>query len=123
MISGAASALGTTFLIGRGSVRRGVADCRRQCDAGRSQGQAGGGAWRGSDNEALAVVLDLDLGQRIQIGDDFWPGAHAAEHSNVRLQRGLQHQCEEAAEYVTTDGLIELVDHRPGGRYMLCVSK
>ena len=53
----------------------GVADGRRQRDAGRSQGEAGGRTRGGADDEAFAIVLDLGLGQRIQIGDDLRPGA------------------------------------------------
>ena len=34
-----------------------------------------------------------------------------------------KHQREEAAEHVTTDGLVQLVEDRPGGQQMLAVSK
>ena len=37
----------------------------------------------------------------------------AAERGNTILQRFLQHQCEEAAEHVAADGLVELVEDRP----------
>jgi hypothetical protein len=46
---------------------------RRQRDAGGAQRETGGRPWRGAQQEALAVVLDLGLGQRIEIGDDFRP--------------------------------------------------
>ena len=52
--------------------------------------EAGGGAWSGADGEALAVLLDLSLGERIQIGDDFRPGAGAAERGDAVLQCLLQ---------------------------------
>jgi tetratricopeptide (TPR) repeat protein len=55
---------------------------RRQGHAGGPQGQAGGRARRRADNEAFAVVLDLGLGQRIQIGDDLRPGGGAAGTQN-----------------------------------------
>jgi hypothetical protein len=42
---------------------RGVADGRRQRDAGCTQGEAGGGTRCGADDEAFAVVRDLGLGQ------------------------------------------------------------
>ena len=38
---------------------------------------------------------------------------------NAVLQRSLQHQCEEAAEHVAADGLVELVEDRPGGEEVL----
>ena len=52
---------------------RGVADGWRQCDAGSANSETGGGPGRGADHEALAVVLDLGLGQRVEIGDDLRP--------------------------------------------------
>ena len=42
---------------------RGVADGRRQRDAGCTQGEAGGGTRCGADDETFAVVGDLGLGQ------------------------------------------------------------
>ena len=69
-------ALALQFQIGRGfrgSAGRGFADGRRQRDADGTQGQAGGRTRRGADDEALVVVLDLGLGQRVQIGDDLRP--------------------------------------------------
>ena len=48
--------------------------------------EAGGGAWSGADDEALAVLLDLGLRERGQIGDDFRPGAGSAERGNAVLQ-------------------------------------
>ena len=69
-------ALALQFQIGRGfrgSAGRGFADGRRQRDADGTQGQAGGRTRRGADGEALVVVLDLGLGQRVQIGDDLRP--------------------------------------------------
>jgi hypothetical protein len=52
-------------------------------------------------------------------GDDLRPGACAAEACNLLLQLGLEHQREEAAEHVAADGLIELVENRPGREQML----
>ena len=37
--------------------------------------EAGGRTRGGADDEVFAIVLDLGLGQRIQIGDDLRPGA------------------------------------------------
>jgi len=73
----------------------------------------------GADGEALAVVPDLGLGERIQIGDDFRPGAGAAERGDAVLQCLLQHQGEEAAEHVAADGLVELVEDRAGREQVL----
>ena len=106
-----------------GSAGRGVADGRRQRDAGGTQGEAGGGTRRGADDEAFAVVRDLGLGQRIEIGDGLRPGAGATERGNAILQRFLQHQCEEAAEHVAADGLVELVEDRPCREEVLGVRK
>ena len=41
------------------------------------------------------------------------------ERGNAVLQRCLQHQGEEATEHVTADGLVELVEDRPGGEEVL----
>src|SRR5262245_15218926 len=105
--------------MGRGLGSYGVADGWRQRDSGRTQGEAGGRTRRRADNEALAVVLDLGLGQRIQIGDALRPGAGAGERRDTVLKRLLQHQREEAAEHVTTDGLVDLVEDRPRREQML----
>jgi hypothetical protein len=48
------------------------ADGGRKGDADGAQGEAGGGT---RSEEALAVVLDRSLGQRVEIGDDLGPGA------------------------------------------------
>ena len=52
----------------------GGADGGRQGNSGRAQGEAGGGTRGGADDEALAFVIDLGLGQAIQIGDALGPG-------------------------------------------------
>ena len=39
------------------------------------------------------------------------------------LQRRFEHQREEAAEHVTADGLVELVEDRPGGEQLLGCSE
>src|SRR3974377_2474117 len=106
--------LGTTFFDRVGSAGGGLAHGRRQRDAGRTEGEAGGRTWRGANDEAFAVVLDLGLGQRVEIGDDLRPGTRAPKRGDAVLQRLLQHQREEAAEHVTADGLVELVEDRPG---------
>jgi len=54
--------LGTTFRMER-SGRGDLAYGRRHRDAGGAQGQAGGGARRGPDDEALTVEFDLGLAQ------------------------------------------------------------
>ena len=50
-----------------------LADGWRQCDADPANSETGGGPGRGADHEAHAVVLDLGLGQRVEIGDDVRP--------------------------------------------------
>jgi hypothetical protein len=44
-------------------------------DAGGAQREACGGAWGGTSQEAFAVVLDLGLGQGVDVGDNLGPGA------------------------------------------------
>src|SRR5437660_12873279 len=95
----------------------------RQRDAGGAQRQARGRSWRASQHEALAVLLDLGLGQRVEISDDFRPRAVAAERGDVVLERLLQHQREEAAEHVAADRLITFVEDRPRGEHVLGGSK
>ena len=69
-----------------------------------------------SQDKAFAVALDLDLGQRIQIGDDLRPGAGATETCNALPQLRRQHEREQAAEDVIADSLVELVEDRTGLR-------
>ena len=65
--------------------------------ARRARVAAGRGAERMM--KCFAVVLDLGFRQRIQIGDDLRPGAHALEQGNPLFQPRFQHQREEAAEH------------------------
>jgi len=58
-----------------GSTGVGFAHSRRQRDPDGTQGEARGGTWGGAYHEALAVLLDFGLSQRIQIGDDLRPRA------------------------------------------------
>ena len=102
-----------------GSGGRGGADGGRQRNAGRAQGEAGGGTRGGADDEALAFVIDLGLGQGIQIGDDLGPGAGSAERGDAIFQRRFQHQRQEAAEHVAANGLVQLVEDRPGREQVL----
>jgi hypothetical protein len=95
------------------SVGAGLVDGRREGDTGGAEGDAGGRTRRRAHDEALAVVLDLSLGQRIKISDDFGPGVCAIERRDAVLQRLLEHERKEAAENVTADGLVELVEDRP----------
>ena len=51
-----------------------LAHGRRQGDAEGGERAAGGGTRRRAQQEALAVLFDLRFGQRVQVGDDLWPG-------------------------------------------------
>jgi hypothetical protein len=44
------------------------------------------------------------------------PSGDAAESGDAILQRLLEHEREEAAEHVTADGVVELIEDRPGSR-------
>ena len=46
--------------------------------AGSTHSESGGGTLRRANDEAFAVVLDLGLRQRIEIGNDLGPGGYAA---------------------------------------------
>ena len=48
-------------------------DGRRQGDTGGAERKAGSGARAGADEEALVVVIDLGLGQRVEVGEDLGP--------------------------------------------------
>ena len=91
----------------------GLAHGRRQRHAGSTQSESGGGTRRRANDEAFAVVLDLGLRQRVEIGNDLGPGACAIERCDAALQGFPEHGCEEAAEHVTADGLVELMEDRP----------
>src|SRR6516164_6311883 len=60
------------------SILSGLAHGRRQRHAGSTQSESGGGTRRRANDEAFAVVLDLGLRQRIEIGNDLGPGGYAA---------------------------------------------
>jgi hypothetical protein len=79
--------------------------------ARRARLAAGARSELGANYEALAVVLDLGLGQRVEIGDNLGPGAYASERREAAF---LSNQREEAEEHMTTDGLVELVEDEPG---------
>src|SRR5262245_13705706 len=61
-----------------GSAGGGLAHGRRQRDAGRTQGEAGGGPRGGANQEALAIVLDFSLGQGVEISNDLGPPERAS---------------------------------------------
>ena len=61
---------------------------RREGNAGGARREAGGGARGGADEEAPAVVGDLGLGQRVEVGADLGPGAVTAERGDAALQLG-----------------------------------
>jgi hypothetical protein len=44
---------------------------------------AAGGTWRAAHDEAFAVLLDLGVRQRIQIGDNLGPEGRAAERGDA----------------------------------------
>ena len=99
----------------------GLASCPdgwRKRDADGAQGKTGGGTGGGTGDEALAVVLDFGLGERVEIGDDLGPGACAADRGDPVIQRLFEHEGEEAAEHVTADGLVQLVEDWAGREQM-----
>ena len=64
---------GVALHFGDGSVAGEGPDGGRQGDAGGAEREAGSGARAGADEEALVVVIDLGLGQRIEVGEDLGP--------------------------------------------------
>jgi hypothetical protein len=64
-------------------------------------------------------VLDLGFGQRVEIGDDLGLGAWAADRGDPVIQRLLEYEGEEAAEHVTANGLVQLVEDRASGEQVL----
>jgi hypothetical protein len=80
-------------------------------DADGAQGKTGGGMRSGASEEAFVIVLGL--GQRVEIGDDLEPD-ECPKCGDAAIQRLLQHEGEKAAERVTADGFVELVEDRPG---------
>src|SRR5208282_2897623 len=104
---------------GGGSGVGGRLHARRQRDAGGAQRQAGRGAWSGAEEEALTLLLDLGLGQRVEIGEDLGPRAVAAECGDAIVQGGLEHESQETAKHVPANGLVELVEDRARGEQVL----
>src|SRR3974390_208800 len=85
----------------------------RQRDAGGGERETGGGTrWR-AQQEAFVVLLDLGLGERVEIGENVRPGALATEVGDARLQLLLQDEGEEAAGHVTANGLVDFVEDWP----------
>src|SRR5208337_2094802 len=94
--------------------RSGVRDLverRRQGDAEGGEGKAGSGARGGAQEEAFAVLLDLGLGERVQVGHHGGPGGGGAGARRVEavLQLLLQNEGEEAAGDVAADRFVQLV--------------
>ena len=92
-----------------------LADGGRQSNAGGAQGETGGWAWRRAQQEALTILFDLGLGQRIEIGQDFRPRAFTAEFGDAVFQGGFEDEREEAARHMAADGLVEFVEDRTRG--------
>jgi hypothetical protein len=57
----------------------------RQGNAGGLKRQARRRAWGGRDEEAVIVLLDFGLGQRLEIGQNVGPGEGAAEGGDAIL--------------------------------------
>src|SRR5271165_475304 len=88
---------------------------RRQCETEGGKRKAGGGARGGAQEKALAVLLDLGLGQRVQVGDDGGPRGPGAAGcgGEAIIQLLLQHERQEAARHVAADRLVELMVDGP----------
>ncbi len=92
-----------------------LAERRRQGDAEGGEREGCSGAWRRAQQEALAVLLDLGLGERVEVGDHGGPGGAdaGAGCGEAVFQLLLQHEREEAAGDVAADRFVELVIDRP----------
>src|SRR5271166_3235857 len=107
---------GTTLRsFGVGSDVRDLAQGRWQGDAEGGEREGGGGTRGGAQQEALAVLFDLGLGERVEIGDDVGPGGAGAGAGagEAVFQLLLQNEGEEAAGDVAADRLIQFVIDRP----------
>src|SRR5208337_3333533 len=105
---------GTTLRsFGVGSGVRDLAQGRWQGDAEGGEREGGGGTRGGAQQEALAVLFDLGLGERVEIGDDVGPGDAGAGAGEAVFQLLLQNEGEEAAGDVAADRLIQFVIDRP----------
>src|ERR1700687_4671603 len=89
----------------------------RQRDTGGGERETGGGTrWR-AQQEAFVVLLDLGLGERVEVGENVRPGALATKVGDALLQLLLQDEGEEAAGHVTANGLGGFVgDRAPCGQ-------
>ena len=98
---------------------------RWQGDACGTEREAGRGARGGADDEALLAVLDQGFGEGIEIGQDLGPGAAARTlHGSLRaidalFELDLEDEGKEGTGDMAADGLVELVEDRPGGEEML----
>jgi hypothetical protein len=68
---------------------------------------------------ARSARLAARRGEGVEIGEDRGPRGALAEGGDAALQLDLQHQGEERAEDMAADGLVELVEDRPGGEEVL----
>src|SRR6202158_4670433 len=88
----------------------------RQRDTGGGERETGGGTrWR-AQQEAFVVLLDLGLGERVEVGENVRPGALATKVGDALLQLLLQDEGEEAAGHVTANGLVDFVEDRAASR-------
>ena len=86
-------------LVLRGLGVRDLAERRREGDAEGGKGERGAGARGGAQEEALAVLFDLGLGERVEVGHHRRPGGASAGARRVEavLQLLLQNEREKAA--------------------------
>src|SRR5262245_19368113 len=77
-------------------------------------------AWGGPQQRAAAVLLDLDLAELVEIIDDVLPFENAVRVRGEEIEQLLpQQHGKEAAEDVTADGRIGLVEDRSRGEQRL----
>lgn len=85
----------------------------RDRDAGGLEDLAGTARRRGSEPEPLAVLLDVDIGEPIEIGEHLRPFLVDSGGLEPILQGLAQDERQVRAEYVATVRIVGLVLDRP----------
>lgn len=112
MVIGGVGAPWRDISLGRSGVGRWLHGWR-QSNTGSAERKAGGGTPVGTDKEALSVLLDL--GERVETGEDLGPQAAARmlggplRPGDAIFELGFEDESEEGAEDVAADGLVELI--------------
>jgi hypothetical protein len=95
----------------------------RQGDANCLEQLAGGACGRGTQQEALAILLEGDFLQPVEIAQDVVPLGGDVVAAQPIFEFFSEQQGEKGAEHMAADGHVAAVVDRPGGEHGLCLAQ